>query len=97
MTLSTAPQEKLLPLRGQWVSRRWRCALLARDPTGEVRGRVHNQEEMHPGVLDATKFRAQSAEDTRLVDLEGDRIGLAGDHVHLTRDLRNPEAVNHVI
>ena len=69
---------------------------LRRHPAGEVVRRVHGHGEEHARVLHAAELGALPDVGARRPRLHPRPVALAGDDVHLARELGDPEAVNHV-
>src|ERR1041385_4914537 len=65
-------------------------------PRAELLRRLGDDEEGHVRVLVSTELRALAAVRALAVGPEHQRRVLAGDEVFFAREVRNPEAVNHV-
>src|SRR5437867_6756541 len=70
--------------------------LLGGDPALELVPRMHHDHQQHQGMLEAAVLRALPDIGPRRARLDPDAVGLVGNHVHLARELRHPEAVDDV-
>src|SRR5215467_11256922 len=69
---------------------------LGGDPTLELIPRMHHDDEEHETVLDAAVLRALADVGPGTGRLDPHVVDLVRDHVHLARELGNPEAVDDV-
>ncbi len=74
-----------------------RRELHARQPAVEVGDRLHDHDEAHARVLDPAELRALADVRARSLRREPQDVVLAGYEVDLARELRHPEAVDHVV
>src|SRR5689334_25144363 len=69
---------------------------LCSNPSIELVPRMHGDPEEHPRVLDAAELGTLPDVRAGRPRLDPGPVDLAGDDVGFARELRDPEAVNHV-